>query len=181
MIGLNSEVMKMYKISVVKSDTKNKYGSVPGLSDEELADPETILRQVLIEEWKPILSLPIRKQHRFIRPNLDEHGHYDWGAFGTHDFAEVRGEVDKTGYKVDQLREELRHAAIMYEVVENRIPKLVRLQILRYLDLGWLDLDDIDDPNMYAIARWHLRIRRLRGQINSLWASNRARGVRAFS
>ncbi len=36
----------------------SKYGSVPGLDDEELADPEELERMVEWELWGPVLALP---------------------------------------------------------------------------------------------------------------------------
>jgi len=45
---------------LVKREQANRYGSVEGLDDEELADPEELERQVFAEEWAPILALPER-------------------------------------------------------------------------------------------------------------------------
>ena len=39
-------------------ESPNPYGSVPGLDDDELADPQELERLVYIEEWGPILALP---------------------------------------------------------------------------------------------------------------------------
>jgi len=33
-----------------------RYGSVPGLEDDELADPYELERQVMMDEWGPILA-----------------------------------------------------------------------------------------------------------------------------
>jgi len=69
----------------------------------------------------------------------------------------------------------------MYGMVQERVTRQVRVKILKYVDLGWIDLEDIDDPSMYAIARWYLRIKRLQREISSLRASSRARRLCAFS
>jgi len=41
---------------LVKREQANRYGSVEGLEDDELADPEELERQVFAEEWAPILG-----------------------------------------------------------------------------------------------------------------------------
>jgi hypothetical protein len=69
-------------VSAALSMKKNRYGSVPGLDDEELASPEELERQVLLEEWGPVLALPVRGRRNPIQPVIDENGGLDWGAFG---------------------------------------------------------------------------------------------------
>ena len=44
--------------------TKNRYGSVPGLDDSELADPEELEHQVFKEMYAPVWLLPERLHHR---------------------------------------------------------------------------------------------------------------------
>ena len=58
----------------------NRYGSIPDLPYEELADPAELERQVFIREWGPILQLPVHPRSP-IKPNIDEHFGVDWGAF----------------------------------------------------------------------------------------------------
>ena len=53
---------------LVKREQANRYGSVEGLADEELADPDELERQAFREEWAPILALPRRKSKCDIRP-----------------------------------------------------------------------------------------------------------------
>ena len=55
-------------------ERRNRYGSVPGLDDEELASPEELERQVFMEEWWPVLRLPVRHRKSPIRPTIDEDG-----------------------------------------------------------------------------------------------------------
>jgi hypothetical protein len=62
------------------------YGSVQDLDDDELADPDELERQVYLEEFGPILALPVRGRKSQFRPSVDETGVVDWGAFGTVDF-----------------------------------------------------------------------------------------------
>ena len=45
---------------------KSRYGSVPGLSDEELASPEELERQAMREQWGAILALPVRRRGRWV-------------------------------------------------------------------------------------------------------------------
>ena len=45
---------------LLSEDRKNRYGSVPGLDDEELAEPWELERQVTLQEWGPVLALPVR-------------------------------------------------------------------------------------------------------------------------
>jgi len=52
----------------------NRYGSVPGLDDSELADPDELERQVLMQEFGPVLALPIKASRSVIRPEIDENG-----------------------------------------------------------------------------------------------------------
>lgn len=73
------------------------YGSVPGLPDEELADPEELGRHVFRAEWGPILALPVRRAPT-IRPDIDESLGVDWGAFGTVDFERTVPAFDKARY-----------------------------------------------------------------------------------
>jgi len=74
----------------------NRYGSIEGLPDEELADPEELERQYLKQKVAPVLALPERKARKgWIRPNIDEDGKIDWGAFGTVDFDKYKPKFDK--------------------------------------------------------------------------------------
>ena len=52
----------------------NLYGSVPGLEDDELADPQELEQMIFRQDWGPILDLPCRF-HTGIRPVIDECGH----------------------------------------------------------------------------------------------------------
>jgi hypothetical protein len=85
-------------------DRKNRYGSVPGLDDEELADPWELERQVFLQEFGPVLALPVRGKRNWIHAAVDENGGLDWGAFGTVDFSRTMPEFDKARYKADKLR-----------------------------------------------------------------------------
>ena len=144
----------------------NRYGSVAGLDDEELASPEELERQVFLQEWWPILRLP-RPKRGPITPNIDEYFGVDWGAFGTVDFERYSGGFDKARYKADRLREELRDVLIMMQTLSGRLPR-ARLQVLKYVRMGVIDLGHIESLDMYELARLYMRARRLQEEIRQL-------------
>ena len=113
------------------------------------------------------MQLPVRGHSRPIQPNIDEYFGVDYGAFATVDFERSMPEFDKARYKLDKLREELRNVFIMMETVSYRLPKVKR-NILRLLDKGVIDLDHIENSDMLAMAKYHLRVRRLQEQIERL-------------
>ena len=59
---------------LVKVERDTGYGSVPGLDDDELADAAELERWVMIQEWGPILALPVQRGRWDIRPTVDEDG-----------------------------------------------------------------------------------------------------------
>ena len=71
---------------LLKRVRKDRYGSVAGLDDSELANPDELERQVYREELAPILALPVQGNRCSLRPAIDEDGSLCWGAFGTVDF-----------------------------------------------------------------------------------------------
>ena len=44
--------------AVIKVVRPDKYGTVPDLDDEELADPEELERVIFIEDYAPLLLFP---------------------------------------------------------------------------------------------------------------------------
>ena len=156
----------------IQVERQTGYGSVPGLDDSELADPEELERQLIIQEWGPILDLPVAPKSG-IRPTRDEFGHLDWGPYGTVDFARLYGAFDKARYKADKLREELRRTVITLSVVSERLPGNAKYQVLKFLDMGIIDFDHIVSEDMQAIARRHLQAKRLQEEIRELWDYSR--------
>lgn len=144
------------------------YGSVPGLDDDELASPAELERWVMIQEWGPILVLPVRGQQGGFRPEVDESGYIDWGAFGTIDFDRLTPPFDRARYKADKLREELKDAVIMLSIVMERVQGNSKYVVLKYLRMGLIDFEHIVDGDMRVVAKWYLRVRRLREQISEL-------------
>ena len=151
----------------------NRYGSVPGLDDSELADPVELERHVYQQEFGPVLVLPAKDGKSWIQPALDESGGFDWGAFGTVDFERVRGEMDKARYKADKLREQLKDLLIMVSIVKERLPGKAKYLVLKYLKMGIIGLEHIVDYDMLALARLYLRAERLRGEVRLLQREKR--------
>jgi len=152
--------------ALLSEDRKNRYGSVPGLPDEELAEPWELERQVFVQEWGPILRLP-KPKRSLIQPHIDEYFGMDWGAFATVDFERYSGGFDKARYKAEKLREELRDTVIRLAVIRNRLSR-AELLVLKHLGQGLIDIDDIEDVGMLCTARLYLRADRLRKQIKQL-------------
>ncbi len=140
-------------------------GGVAGLDDSELADPSELARVVMIEDWWPVLSLPTQGRSGGIRPEVDESGQLDWGAFETVDFQRLAPEFNKARYKVDKLREELKDALIMLSMVKERVPGQSKYVLIEHLRKGVIEMDQITGENMRAIAKWYLRARRVQQEL----------------
>lgn len=168
---------------LLAEERKNRYGSVPGLDDEELADPCELERAVVLEMWGPVLALPVRKKGAWIRPNVDEDGSLDFGAFGTVDFGRNMPEFDKIKYKADRLQDELRDELILVAIIRDRLPR-ARSQVLKYLDKGTIQLEHIQNQDMLEFAKLLLRARRIQKEIASLrkasWERRQARLPEVF-
>jgi hypothetical protein len=160
---------------LVKVERDTGYGRVPGLDDDELADTAELERWVMLQEWGPILALPVQRRRWDIRPTVDEDGDLDWGAFGTIDFDRLRPPFDKARYKLARLREELRDAVIMLSIVSERVPGRSKYMVLKYLRMGVIDVEHITDDDMRAIAKWYRRVRRVGVQIQELRRARRRR------
>ena len=165
--------------ALLTREHKNKFGSVEGLDDSELADPDELERQVLREEFGPVLALPVSGGRCSLRPAVDEDGRLDWGAFGTVDFERMYP-FNKVLYKADRLREQLKNVLIMFSIVNERVKPKAKYMVLKYLKMGIIELEHIVDNDMRALARLYLRIRRMRKEIAELReASERRRQQRA--
>ena len=168
---------------VLKVLRPSMYGSVPDLDDDELADPDELEQQVYRAEYGPILALPVKAKRGGIRPDFDESGKVDFGAFATVDFERMYGGFDKARYKADNLREELGGVTILLMIVKERIPGEAKYKVLRLVMKGKLELEDIAHEDMQALARLVLRAMKLRRQISQLkeqsWKRRQAR-ARAF-
>jgi len=160
--------------ALLKREQANKYGSIEGLPDEELADPDELERMVYIEEFGPILRLPAQQRRYPFCGSLDEDGRVDFGAFGTVDFDRYRGPFDKTRYKIDKLKD----LVLMLTMVNERIAGKAKYKVLKYVRMGILDLGDIEDNQMYFFAEMYLRAVKLRQEIAKLQEAARYRRLR---
>ena len=147
---------------------RSGYGSVPGLDDEELADPEELEEQVYKEQFEAILRLPVQPRKGGIRPNIDESGKVDFGAFATVDFDRICPDFDKALYKADKLALELRDQLIMVSIVSSRLPSSAQWQVLKLVRKGLLEVDEIVSEDMRALAVMQLRVERLIRDIQRL-------------
>lgn len=152
---------------LLSEDRKNRYGGVPGLDDEELADPCELERQVFLQDWGPVLRLPVRGSKCPVRPHIDESFGVDFGAFSTVDFSRTMPEFDKLRYKADKLSEKLRDTIIMLGIVSKRLPK-AKYSVLRNVREGIIELEHIESFDMYQLAMYYLRAKRLQKQIAQL-------------
>jgi len=166
--------------ALLRRDRGNRYGSVPGMEDSELADPAELERQVLVAEFGPILALPVKTGRGFMRPEIDENGGVDWGAFASVDFDRYSGGFDRVRYKADKVREQLKDVLILFSIVNDRMANPAKYLALKYLRMGIIRFEHIVNEDMAALARLYLRARRMRQEIDGLRdASERRREHRA--
>ncbi len=152
---------------LLKLERKNKYGSVPGLDDEELASPAELERQILWEQWGPVLLLPAPKHQVRIRPELDEDG-YVVGAFASVDFDRITPAFDKAGYKMERLLDEKETMVIRFQVLNARIPGMAKYETLKKVEKGLIELDDISDMEVWHLGRLYVRSLKLQKEISEL-------------
>ena len=145
----------------------NGYGSVPDLPDEELADPAELERQVYQQEWGPILNLPVRGA-KTIRPDIDENGNVEWGAFGTVDFERTRPAFDKTKYKIDEFREQRRDLRILNDTLRYHARDANKYLVVRCALRGVIGVEHILDEDPQGLVRLYLRARKLTEEIERL-------------
>ena len=153
---------------IVKREKVNRYGSVPGLEDDELADPDEIERQVYREELAPVLQVPVKGIRHGQIGGVTEDGSVDFGAFGTVDFERTMPAFDKVRYKAEKLREELGNLILLMELSKSHVPGSEKYMVLKYLDMGVIDIDHIESVDMLILARQYVRARRIQKEIREL-------------
>ena len=149
-----------------RAERESPYGSVPGLDDEELATPEELERQVMREEWGPVLALPVRGSRGF-RPDFVDNEGAEFNAFATVDFARTTPKFNKMRYKADRLREELQNVLMMFDTVKDRLPK-AKYKVLKYVVMGIIEMDHLATEDMRYLAEFHRRAEKLRQEIRQL-------------
>jgi hypothetical protein len=151
-----------------REQQRTKYGNLADLPDEERADPDELERAVYKEMWWPILRLPQQRWECPIRPNMDEDGRVDWGAFGTVDFDSYRPQSSKIRYKAEQMKEQLKDRVNMLRMISARIPGTAKYKILWLVRKRRLDTDDIRDWDMWQLAVGYMRAWRFRHEIERM-------------
>ncbi len=144
---------------------RTRYGNLTDVPDEELADPDELERVMYKEMWWPVFSLPQQRWECPIRPNMDEDGKVNWGAFGTVDFDSYRPQHSKLRYKAEQMMEQLKDRVIGLRILSDRIPGTAKYRVLKLVRKGLLDTDDIKDFDMWQLAVGYVRAWRLRREI----------------
>jgi len=162
---------------LLRREQANRYGSVEGLDDDELADPEELERQVFAEEWAPILALP-RPSPGGIKVAIDETGGLDRGAFGTVDFERCSGGFDKARYKAERMQEQLKDKLIMLAIVKERLPRKASSLVLKYVRMGIITMEDIVNEDMLALAKLHLQVKQKQAEIARLYEASAGRRER---
>ena len=160
-----------------REQRRTKYGTLADLPDEELADPDELERVVYKEMWGPILALPRQRYERAMRPNIED-GRVDWGAFGTVDFDSYRQDFDRLRYKAERLKDKQMDLVIMFEIASERIPGTAKYKVLKYVRKGILDADDIENWDVWQLAKLYLRILRLQRERYELMERSRQRQER---
>jgi hypothetical protein len=145
-----------------------RFGAIADLPEDELADPDELERVVYKEMWWPVLRLPQQRWECAIRPNMDEDGRVDWGAFGTVDFDSYRPQFDKLRYKIEKLKEELKDLVLTLQTISARISSRAKMKILKLVRTGVLDIAHITDNQMYFLAEKYLQALRMREEIQRL-------------
>ena len=159
---------------LLKRERSSRYGSVSDLDDEELIDPAEIDRVFLREAFAPILALPVKGRKGGMKPNTDDDGIVDWGAFGTVDFDKYV-EFDKFRYKADKLKEEVQNEIFMMEMISGHIKGREKYAIIERVYNGTLDLGEVADFETYCLAQRYLRAKRLQRDILQLEEKSRKR------
>jgi len=164
----SKKYIKEFKL--VQVERPDRYGTVEGLDNEELANPEELERQVYTQELGPIMAVPVKNKWHGPRPEIDENGQVEWGAFGTIDFQRLVPNFDRVRYKIDRLKDELADVVLMIDIIKQRIPGKGKFLVLKYLKMGIIDLDHIEDYQTWRLATWYLKAWRLKSEIKELQA-----------
>ncbi len=168
------EDVEVAESPLLRRKRSNRYGSIPDLDNEDLIEPAEIERIFMKEAFAPILALPVKTRKGWIRPNVDEDGTIELGAFATVDFDRYV-DFDKALYKAEKLKEELYNERLMMEMISEKIKTKAKYKVIKYVSMGIIDVDDINDVNMYCLAKRCLRARRLQREIAELQEQSRKR------
>jgi len=169
---IEDELIDMDGIPVTAAVTPLKphsYGTIDGLDIDELADPEELERQVYREMMGTILRLPYKFNWSGPKPEIDENGDVEWGAFGSIDFLRDRPAfLNKARYKRDCLKEQLKDQIILIDMIKSRLKGKPYALVLKYLDMGIIDMDHIEDFWMRRLVMRYYRAKKLKDDIRCL-------------
>ena len=150
----------------------NKYGSIEGLEDEELATQAELERIYYQDLWGPVLMIPVKKSSS---PAWDVKTDADFNAFASVDFDRMRPEFDKARYVRDKLWEQVKDLIIKMKIVSERIQDIRKYKVLRLVGKGIIDADDIQHGDMWHLAVMYKRAWKLRKNIDRLVEKSRQR------
>jgi len=159
---------------LLRREKDERYGSVLDLPGEELASQNELERFVVQQEFGPILLLPKPKETRH-NPAWDASQDPDFNAFLSEDFKRTQAKLDKLGYKTDKLKAERKDVLLMVAMLRARIPGRAKDQILKGVEMGILDPDDLDNWDMWQLAKLYLKSVWLRKEIKRLEQKRQAK------
>jgi hypothetical protein len=151
---------------LIRPVRKDKYGMVPGLDDDERMSPEEAERLVYLHEFRTLWDLPVVTKSNI--KSVVEDGHVHWGAFSSMDFDRYQPELDKARYKADILREKLKDRRILFDIAKDQVPGRAKWLILKYLRMGVLNREHIQDIDLLHLAGLQRQILNLRREITEL-------------
>jgi len=160
-----------------RAEERNVYGSLPDLDDEELADPDELERQVYLQEFGPLLALPVKGKGNGFRLEFVDSGGLEFSAFATVDFDRTRPRFDKARYKLDRLRDRLKDVLIMFSVILERMPKQAAT-VLRLLKQGVIGREHLATEDIQALADLQAKADGVRAEIQEVRESLQRRRER---
>jgi hypothetical protein len=152
--------------SLLRRERKDRYGCVLGLDDSELADPVELERQVLRQEFAPVLALPAMGVRRSL--DFDQEGCIDFGVCGTVKFNRTMPIFDKARYMADKVKEKIKDLVIRFSIVNAGINGKDKYRVLKQVNKGIIAPEHINNTSMKSLARLFLRIQRLRRKLSQL-------------
>ena len=154
---------------LVQREKKDRYGQVEGLEVDELADPAELERQVYRQMMEPVMRLPARFKSCGPRPEIDENGELEWGAFGSMDFLRDRPAfMDRSRYRLDVMKEELKDQVIAISMIRPHLKGQSYALVLKYLEMDIISMDDVTDFWMKRMAMRYFKAKRIRQEIKQL-------------
>jgi hypothetical protein len=153
---------------------KFELGTLEDIPDEELADPDELERAYYRELWGPVFQISKPKSSSY-NPVWDCHTDVDFNAFASVDFDRHRPAFDVTRYKADKLKSQLKDLVILIEMLNERVKDKAKYRILKYVRAGVINVDDINNWDMWLLAKLYMKTLGLRKQIIELCETSKHR------